>query len=67
MLPGGWLLAGDLLIVPVRFSHADAGGETEVAAYMFRFSAGKIVSLTEYRSLEDALQDARLGAGRSRA
>ncbi len=61
MLPGGWLLAGDLLIVPVRFSHTDTGGETEAAAYAFRFSAGKIVSLTEYRSLEDALRDARLG------
>jgi hypothetical protein len=59
MLPGGWLLAGDLLIVPVRFGHADAGGEPDGAAYAFRFSAGKIVSLIEYRSLEDALLDAR--------
>jgi hypothetical protein len=59
MLPGGWLLAGDLLIVPVRFAHGDAGIETAGVAYAFRFSAGRIVSLTEYRSLEDALRDAR--------
>ena len=61
MLPGGWLLAGDLLIVPVPFAHQDACAETDGAAYAFRFSAGKIVSLTEYASLEDALNDARLG------
>ncbi len=59
MLPGGWLLAGDLLIVPVRFARQEGGGESESAAYAFRFSAGTIVSLTEYRSLEDALRDAR--------
>ena len=59
MLPGGWLLAGDLLIVPVRFAHGDVGGESDGVAYAFRFSAGRIVSLTEYRSLEDALRDAR--------
>ena len=59
MLPGGWLLAGDLLIVPVRFAHGDTGGAPDGMAYAFRFSAGRIVSLTEYRSLEDALRDAR--------
>ncbi|HTQ68125.1 MAG TPA: hypothetical protein VMI13_05490 [Solirubrobacteraceae bacterium] len=61
MLPGGFLLGEELLIVPVSFAEGEGSGEARDVTYLFRFAAGKIVSLTEYPSLEDALRGARLG------
>jgi len=55
---GAHLIGDDLLVVPVRFAHLD--GDATSVAYLFRFSAGRIVSLTEYDSIEDAVRDARL-------
>ena len=60
ILPGGYLVAGETLIVPVRFAPPEGRGAGIHVAYLFRFSAGRIVSLTEYPSLEDALRGARL-------
>lgn len=60
MMLGGFLLAEDVLIVPVRLEPADPGGSSVDAAYVFRFSNGMIVSLTEYRTVEDAVRGARL-------
>jgi len=57
---GGHLIGDELLIVPVRFAHREGGREAADVAYLFRFSAGRIVSLTEYPSLEDALRGAQL-------
>jgi hypothetical protein len=57
---GGFLLADDVLIVPVRLAPDDRGGSSVEAAYVFRFADGMIVSLTEYRTVEDAVRGARL-------
>ena len=57
MFAGAHVIGDDLLVVPVRSAQRD-GGATSVA-YLFRFSGGRIVSLTEYGSVEDAVRDAR--------
>ena len=58
LLAGGHVLGDDVLIVPVRFAHRDGGASS--FAYLFRFSAGRIVSLTEYGSVEEAVREAGL-------
>jgi hypothetical protein len=60
ILAGGQLIGDDMLVVPVRFVRRDCG--TMNAVYLFRFAAGRIVSLTEYGSIEDAVRGARLSA-----
>jgi hypothetical protein len=58
MFAGAHLIGDDLLVVPVRL--ADREGGATAVAYLFRFAGGKIVSLTEYGSVEDAVRDAHL-------
>ena len=60
MMLGGFLLADDVLVVPVRLAPRDRGGSSVHAAYVFRFADGMIVSLTEYRTVEDAVRGALL-------
>ena len=58
MLLGGFLIGDDVLIVPVKPDHRDGARSSIGAAYVFRFCDGVIVSLTEYRTVEDAVQGA---------